>query len=277
MDDEFIGNPTPLRDADYVQAARSLGCTVAAIRAVSHVESAGGGFLADGRPKLLFERHVFHARTSGRFGAAHPAVSSASRGGYLGGGREYERLKRAITLDRRAALESASWGKFQIMGFNFAAAGHRHVEHFVAAMVSGEPAHLAAFAAFIKAKKLAKALIREDWTAFAQSYNGPAYAQNAYDRKIAAAHARFATSKDPVLKYGDTGPEVRRLQHLLGQKRDDIFGNLTQTAVIAVQSRHMLEADGIVGRTDLGRVTPRGRHQRRPGCLTPAFRSVRGV
>ena len=247
MADEFIGNPAPLRDADYAHAAQSLGCTVAAIRAVAHVESAGGGFLADGRPKLLFERHVFHARTGGRFGAAHPAVSSASRGGYLGGAREYERLRRAITLDRRAALESASWGKFQIMGFNFAAAGHRHVEQFVGAMVSGEAAQLAAFAAFIEAKKLADALIREDWTAFARGYNGPAFAQNAYDRKIAAAHARFATVVDPVLRLHATGPNVQRLQHLLGQKQDGVFGNRTLAAVIAVQDRHGLEADGIVG------------------------------
>ncbi|MGG7377547.1 N-acetylmuramidase domain-containing protein, partial [Escherichia coli] len=40
--------------------------------AVIHVESSGAGYQADRRPKILFERHVFHRLTGGRFDAAHP-------------------------------------------------------------------------------------------------------------------------------------------------------------------------------------------------------------
>ena len=47
---------------DYQKAAKELNCEVAAIRAVAEVESLKGGFLPDGRPKILFERHVFHQR-----------------------------------------------------------------------------------------------------------------------------------------------------------------------------------------------------------------------
>jgi peptidoglycan hydrolase-like protein with peptidoglycan-binding domain len=242
--EEFIGNPAPLRDGDYTLAARELGCAVAVVRAVAQVESAGGGFLADGRPKILFERHVFHARTRGVHSALEPAISSPRRGGYLGGVREYDRLRAAIALDRQAALQSASWGKFQVMGFNFAAAGHANVERFVAAMVSGEPAQLQAFVALIKSYKLQDELMRRDWMGFARGYNGSAFAQNAYHRKLADAYALFA---EPLLKMGDIGPEVVRLQELLGASADGRFGPDTRARVIALQVNRGLPTDGIVG------------------------------
>jgi two-component sensor histidine kinase len=48
-----------LTEEDYKRAARRLGCSVAAIKAVAEVEAPGSGFLPDGRPKILFERHIF--------------------------------------------------------------------------------------------------------------------------------------------------------------------------------------------------------------------------
>ncbi|MBB4859722.1 hypothetical protein HNO88_003051 [Novosphingobium chloroacetimidivorans] len=254
MPDEFIGDPTPLRDADFEKAARDLRCTVAAVRAVAQVESAGGGFLADGRPKILFERHIFHKRTAGKHSAAHSDISWPTRGGYLGGAREYERLKAALKLNRKAALESASWGKFQVMGFNHASCGHPKVEGFVRAMVSGEPAQLAAFVAFIKTCKLDDELIRRDWAGFARGYNGASYAENAYDRKMADAYALFASGGArtdnplPLLKIGDTGQDVMHLQELLGQAADGDFGPGTKAKVMAAQKKAGMYADGIVGR-----------------------------
>jgi peptidoglycan hydrolase-like protein with peptidoglycan-binding domain len=254
MPDEFIGDPTPLRDADYEKAAKNLHCTVAAVRAVAQVESAGSGFLADRRPKVLFERHIFHARTGGKYSAAHSNVSWPQRGGYLGGAREYDRLHEAIALDRKAALESASWGKFQVMAFNCTSCGHPDAESFVRAMVSGEPAQLAAFVAYIKKNKLDDELIRRDWAGFARGYNGSAYAENAYDRKMADAYALFAgggartDNPMPLLKLGDTGRDVMHLQELLGQEPDGDFGPATKARVLAFQKKAGLYADGIVGR-----------------------------
>lgn len=248
MIETFIGNPAPLRDRDFARAASELGCSVPVVRAVAQVESAGGGFLADARPKILFERHVFHARTRGVYSALRPAISSPRRGGYQGGAREYDRLQAAITLDRKAALQSASWGKFQIMGFNFAAAGHADVERFVAAMVSGEPAQLRAFVALIKSHKLQDELVRRDWAGFARGYNGSAFAQNAYDRKLADAYAVFAADQHPpLLGIGDTGPEVMRLQTLLGTRADGRFGPVTEATVMEFQRKNGLTVDGMVG------------------------------
>jgi peptidoglycan hydrolase-like protein with peptidoglycan-binding domain len=43
------------------------------------------------------------------------------------------------------------------------------------------------------------ALERRDWTAFARAYNGPTFAKNRYDEKLADAHSRFSASGLPDL------------------------------------------------------------------------------
>lgn len=249
---EFNGNPAPLQDADFERAAKAIGCAVAAVRAVNDVESRGG-FLADGRPKILFERHIFSRQTKGKFDASHPAISNPSSGGYIGGPAEYERLAKAIACDRTAALKSASWGAFQIMGFNHKAAGFDDVEAFVKAMVSGQGAQLDAFVKFIKSASLDDELIRKDWAGFARGYNGPEYAKNHYDTKLAAAfalHNQGGARTDnplPVLRMGDKGEDVKTLQTALGIKADGDFGPGTKAAVIKAQKKAGLYQDGVVG------------------------------
>lgn len=249
---EFTGNPAPLTAADFERAARAIGCAVAAVRAVCDVESRGG-FLPDGRPRILFERHAFSRLTRRRFDAAHPQIASRAPGGYRGGAAEYPRLARAIALDRAAALQSASWGAFQIMGFNHAPAGYPDVESFVAAMVSGEGAQLDSFIAFLKAKHLDAALARRDWAAFARGYNGPAHARNRYTQKLAAAfafhdHGSARTENPrPLLRQGSRGADVKALQTALGLTPDGLFGPATKAAVLAAQHAAGLHGDGVVG------------------------------
>jgi hypothetical protein len=250
----FSGPATPLDDAAIADAASKLGCEVAAVRAVIDVESRGG-FLPDGRPKILFERHYFSRLTKGKFDTSHPDISNGKWGGYgAGGAHQYDRLNEAIALDRDAALRSASWGLFQIMGDHCDSLGFADVEAFVAAMVSGEAAQLDAFVTFVKTNKLADELIRHDWAGFARGYNGPAYRENRYDQKLAAAygfHSKGSPRTDsvrPTLRQGDKGPAVEELQNLLGLKADGDFGPKTKLAVIAFQKSKGLLTDGIVGR-----------------------------
>ena len=253
MPDEFTGDPTPLTNQDYERAARSIGCTVAAIRAVAQVESAGNGFLADGRPKILFERHIFFRESGRKFSDTHPHISWPKGGGYLGGAKEYDRLHEAIGLDRKAALRSVSWGKFQVMGFNHALVGFPDLEDFVKKMVSGEPAQLDAFLGFIKANGLADELIRRDWAGFARGYNGEGYRKFKYDTKMADAYAHHADggsrtdNPTPLLRIGDRGQAVAHLQEVLGLAADGDFGPATKAAVAAFQEKHGLHPDGVVG------------------------------
>ena len=187
--------PKPvLTQQDFSDAAAILNCSVAAIKAVAEVESSGGGFLPTDEPKILFERHIFSSRTKRYFDKSNPNVSNPQPGGYGAVSVQHRRLQEAVALDRNAALMSASWGKFQIMGFNFALVGFNTLQEFVTAMYRSEREHLIAFIHYINNVSLADELRELRWADFARKYNGPGYLKNRYDTKMAAAYKKFAGS-----------------------------------------------------------------------------------
>lgn len=100
---------------DFEGAASALAASVAAVKAVTEVESRGNGFLPDGRPVILFERHIMHRRLSaiGRdavlLSGYLPDVINATPGGYSGGIKEHGKLHLARQIDPACAIESASW------------------------------------------------------------------------------------------------------------------------------------------------------------------------
>lgn len=205
-----------LTEEDFTSAAARLGCSVAQIRAVDEVESGGGWFLdvrqeildVDGPggfidgpnlPKILFEAHVFDRETGGRFRNSHPNLSSAkwNRALYVGGQGEWTRLYKAMELDRVAALKSASVGRYQIMGFNYKAAGFATVEAYWDAMKESEAKQLAAFVTYIVNAGLGDELrkisnVHADCIPFAKGYNGAGYAANNYHVKLAKAHKKWS-------------------------------------------------------------------------------------
>jgi hypothetical protein len=180
-----------LTEADFKNAAQSLGLEVAVIKAVAEVESSGKGFDSKGRPKILFEAHWFHKFTAGKFTSKYPHLSQPT----WALGKQYykldqwKRMEEAMTLDLEAAWKSASWGKFQVMGFNHN--GWEKVKDFVFAMFESEGQHLKSFLAFCKDHKLVTHLKKKDWAAFALGYNGKGYAANKYDEKLKASYQRF--------------------------------------------------------------------------------------
>ncbi len=179
---------------DFIDDAKLIGCEVAAIMAVAAVESRGGGFDLEGFPKTLFEGHWFHRLTKGKYTVSHPTLSYArwTKAHY---GKTWQqektRLATAMALDRNAAMMSASWGMFQIMGFNHGACGFKTVQSFVNAMCKDENAQLSAFTSFIITSNLGDELREHRWTDFARLYNGPGFAQNRYDIKLAQAYAKL--------------------------------------------------------------------------------------
>ena len=214
--------------------------------AVLAVETSGCGFLPDRRPKILFERHEFHALTQGRYDRTHPQVSNPRAGGYgPAGSHQYDRLAIAAALDRENALKSTSWGIAQTMGACHREAGFADVETMVAAMSRSEDAQLLAMAAYLNATHLAAPLSRNDWIAFALGYNGPDYAGRNYDGLLRQFHGRFTGGALPDVT-------VRAVQVLLtyhGYDTHGIDGQAgpgTEAAIRRFQSGHAMAVTGRV-------------------------------
>lgn len=259
----FKGEGRQIDANDIIKAAAILDVEPEALWAVKVVESGQyGSFFKDGRPPILFERHIFHRKTKGRFAAKHPDLCNKVPGEYgKGGMAQYERLERAMGLDRAAALQSASFGAFQLMGMNWEWLGYKSVDDLVRCLLTVE-GQLDGLIRFIRKMKIDDELRPpHNWAGFARIYNGPDYRKNDYDGKMKRAYdaARQngmggpAASGRPTLKLGDEGPAVEELQQLLndrimaGISVDGDFGPATRDAVMDFQSRHGLDVDGKVG------------------------------
>jgi hypothetical protein len=242
---DFLGPALPLSQDGLDEATDALGTTTPTLWAVVSVETHGCGFLADRRPAILFERHIFHRRTHGAFDNAAPDISSSSAGGYLGGAAEYTRLERAIAIDREAAVESASWGLGQIMGFNASVTRFKTAEAMIDAMMRGEDAHLQAMTDFLVARRLDKPLAKRDWAAFARGYNGVSYKKNQYDTRLASAYAALRRGPMPDLA-------VRQAQLLLTFLGfapgviDGVLGKRTRSAVVLFRQQQGLGSSDAV-------------------------------
>ncbi len=193
-----IKSPKRLTSRQIEWAAKQLKVEPAAMQAVIDVEASGSGFLKNGKPKILFEGHIFWRElkqhgimpTSVRRRNEDILYPKWTREHYLSGAREYRRLERAVKIHEASAYASASWGLFQIMGFNYKLAGFSKLEDFIAAMHKSEVEHLKAFIHFIDDRKLIPALRRKNWAKFAYGYNGRDYKKNRYDEKLEHAYLR---------------------------------------------------------------------------------------
>lgn len=188
-----------LHQSDIERAATDLGIPVSSVLAVNEVESRGAGFLPSGDPVILFERHIMRRmlRKGGvdtaELEATQPGLVNRKRGGYKGGQREHIRLTQAKEIDAEAAVQSASWGLFQIMGFHHSLLGYATAAEWEVAMRKSEGKQLDAFVSFIiEDHAMHQALREKNWSEFARRYNGPAYKDNQYDVKMAKAYVRHS-------------------------------------------------------------------------------------
>lgn len=281
----FKGRALPLGPDDISLVAGELNCTIAIVHAFSDIESAGSGFLPDGRLKILAEARVFHMQTGGRFDDTDPNISSPvwDRSLYgAGGAHQWDRFERMYNLAPEAALKSCSIGRFQVMGFNHKMVGFASVEDLWTAFADSERAHLDAFGEFIRAGGCVDEMQADppDFVNLALFYNGAGERANGYDQKLEVTYYHYVSlgegvvptlsvlapdartenptapplpSKGPVtrryLRVGMTGPDVVLLQQKLGGlKIDGRFGKLTRDAVEAYEiANHLAPVDGVAG------------------------------
>lgn len=193
-------NAEPSTEA-YAAAAKSIGDGVEAamVRAFATVESGPlGAFSLPGRPVIAYEGHWFRNFTNSDYDQNFPLLSYKYK---KKAGPEWQTnnkdqdtawttLTSAARLDAKAAAKSCSWGRYQIMGFNHAACGHKDVLDFVTAMKAGETEQLNAFVSFCKSLKgFSKAMKDKDYKAMATAYNGTDYGD--YDKRIERAYKAF--------------------------------------------------------------------------------------
>jgi peptidoglycan hydrolase-like protein with peptidoglycan-binding domain len=173
--------------------------------AIVKVETGGRGYQANGKLKMLFEPHIFYSNLRDDPAKLALAVNAGVAYQYWGErpypSDSYARLTAAMAIDETAALESASWGLPQVMGGNWKMCGFKAPQLMVSKMADNEDAQVDVMASFLVAAGLSAAMHDKDWAKIARGYNGPGYAANHYDTKLAAAYAalpRFATEADPA-------------------------------------------------------------------------------
>ncbi len=196
-----------LSDKDLLKFAKAFNLEIPVVKAVQEVESSGRGFLADNRPTILFEGHIFWKELIKRKIDPQPLVrgnenvlySKWTKDFYEGKAKEYVRLEKAKNIGNRseileAALASCSWGMFQIMGFNYHKTESFDVLDYVVKARRSEAAHLTAFGHFIKNTNLLKPLRAKDWTTFAIGYNGRLQHLNNYDGRLKEAYLKHSAT-----------------------------------------------------------------------------------
>lgn len=210
--------PAKMTDRDIETRAASINVDPAMIKAFVRVEAPNGGFDSQGRPTILYERHYFHrlfvvprkpgdtvqsltnerqrimdsgnrdicwprALTGAKTDSAGRAIPEYDR--YGPNSLQYPRLERARAFSDTAALMSASWGAFQVMGENGVAFGWSSVQAFHRAMQASEVDHLDSFIAYAMGRRgaivkggpvysLIDALRSKNFDVIAGLYNGPA-------------------------------------------------------------------------------------------------------
>lgn len=239
----------------FAAAAQTIGCDVAAIRAVCAVEASDRYLDAAGVPVRRFEPHHFPREHWPALGFA-PAEGQAPWRASLAVGKSARArmFATAAGIAHEAACRAASWGGFQVMGFNHAAAGY----DAAALMVRGyaDPvAQVASFAALIVDWDLDGAVRAHDWLTFAARYNGSGQAP-VYAAKIESAYKRESggARSIAIIRIGARGEDAAAVQEALAaagylspDQVDAAFGPATRDAVRAYQRDHGLTVDGVVG------------------------------
>jgi len=179
--------PKKINDTQIAILAASNGWSYAALKALIEVESGGVGFAPDtGKLIIQFEPVWFKRK------APYSPSGKWSLNGVERQHKEWEAFNEAYKINANAAMESASIGMMQVMGFHYKKLGFKTVgEMWDFAKVS-EANQVELAIRFIKTNpKLDAAVKNKEWATVAYYYNGPKYKTNNYDNKLANAYLKY--------------------------------------------------------------------------------------
>ena len=218
----FTGRAKRLEDIDLPRIGHEIGVGEDVIHAIIDVEAPKSGFDDRGRPRILFEPHVFYRNLPGakqqRAVGEGLAYRAWKTGAYGAESAQYGKLERAMLIDETAALKACSWGRSQILGENHVAAGYATPQEMVREFCDAEANHIEAMVRFLKSKKLDVHLRRidqmgrnstaADWAPVAAGYNGSGYATHNYHGRLAERHNWWRKRPDTPWSpgQGDNAP-----------------------------------------------------------------------
>ena len=181
-----------MSDEALAVIADGMGVEPAALLAVRDVESNGQAFdPMTLRPIILFEPHVFSRLTRNQFDDIMPNVSYRvwkTRPYPPSQSERWIQMTYAYQLDPAAALQAASWGMFQIMGFHWKRCGCGSAFDFANRMATDQAEQVKLLIAWLDSNGKA-ALKAKNWLRFATLYNGTGQAE-AYAAKLKAAYEK---------------------------------------------------------------------------------------
>lgn len=187
---------TGISESSWKEVSERLGVEVNILKAVHSVETSGVSFLASGYPALLFEAHVFYKELKKRgkdpesLMKLHPGIISKewNKKLYKGGNGEVPRINEAFLLSPEASISSASFGAFQICGFNYSLCGYTNVYDFYKDIWLSEEGQLNILSGFLKGSGIVPYMKSKNFQEIARRYNGPGYKKNGYDTKLKYAY-----------------------------------------------------------------------------------------
>ncbi len=197
-----------LTDKDFSDAASALDPKIspALVHAFADVESGGrSGFGPAGLPVIAYEGHIFRALTSVRSAKTHPHITYPYDKTYpllsyrykKKAGPEWQKnnkdqatawvtLNTAMALNHDAAIESCSWGMFQVLGRYYTNYGYGNVDDFVTGMKTAK-GQLNSFIGYCRTRPgMVQAMIAKNFATMASLYNGADYGD--YDQRIQKAY-----------------------------------------------------------------------------------------
>lgn len=259
----FIGLAKHIDDLDLPTIGAKIGVGEDELHAVIDTETSGSGFDKLGRPKMLFEPHVFYRNLSGdeRNEAVAAGLAYPKWGTQRYPADSYPRLKAAMEINQRAALMASSWGLGQILGENYAAAGYYSPDAMVLDFMDDEEQHLEAMVDFIIANNLDDDLralaalkrptLPSDCVPFVRVYNGSGYARNDYHTKMARSHNKWRAIRDTPFEAAvdDDKKRLMAVQEILKalglytRTIDGIWGEGSQSALDAFKAANQRITD----------------------------------
>ncbi len=185
---------------DFKSLAKDLQVEEAVLRAVVDVESQGDGFLPNNEPKILFEKHIFWRRLVAHGldpqlfvkGNADILAPKWERGTYGKVSEQWSRMNRARKIHEEAALESASFGAYQVLSSNWKGLGYDSVHEFVQDATT-EQGQTEMFTRYLKINNLIPSLRKLDFKLFALGYNGKEAELNKYPEKLQHSYEMWKT------------------------------------------------------------------------------------